>query len=329
MWAEVNAPDEGFTDDGAGDYWTSALVGPDILDRVIRMQARKQHRQVKSFSYEESRLRNAASLDVDHSGILKITVSDTDPKKALDIARDIMTAIHDSMEDMRQIDATGRIAVYQKLNDRQREIVRESEKAVLEMQRRNGVIKIDPQAAASFLQIATLRAALTTDNIELQWRKTQGTEQDPEIQLLEGKIRADQSALNAAINATGDHGPGVTDASDVPEATRESVEANRKMVENQALYEALGKQLSNAQTDATRDAPMLQIVEQPQIGDHPTNLPGVVILLGFLAFGLMVGSALAALRQVYEDYKATPVGGQRLSTLRLHWNGRTPARTAS
>jgi capsule polysaccharide export protein KpsE/RkpR len=329
MWSKVNAPDEGFTDDGAADYWTSALVGPDILDRVIREQARKDHRQVRSFSLEENRLKNTATLDVDHAGLLKITVANTDPRKALDIARDIIFAIHQSMEEMRQLDATGRIAVYQKLLDRQRELVRESEEAVLQTQLRTGVLKIDPQAAESIIQVALLRAAVTTEGIELQWRKTQATELDPDMQRLEAKIHADQAALDAAVNASGYRGLGVTNVSDVPQATRDSMEANRTLIENQALYEALGKQLSNAQTDATRDAPMIQIVEQPELADHPTNWPAAVVLLLYLIFGFMVGCALAGLKQVYQDYKSTPTGGQRLSTLRLHWHSRTPARAAS
>jgi tyrosine-protein kinase Etk/Wzc len=311
------ASSEGVTFKSSEDFWTSVLKGRTIGELVVKNQNLQAVYKEKRISAARQTLVSRTTFDIDRAGLIGVTVSDTDPKRAAAIANDYVASMHAVMANMALTDAAQRKIFFRQEVEKEKDALSQAEYALEETEKKTGVIVLGGQASAAIGQIESLRGRMTAANVELQSLLTAATDQNPDVQRLRSEIAADESELRK-LETEDNPKPGIGNIgpSAVPAATLEYIRATRDVRYHEALFEALLKQLEAAEMDEARSAPLVQVIDPAVPADHPAGLPRSVMVIVGTILGFFFGVLAAVFRQAWRNLKASPSGRGKMDTLR-------------
>ncbi len=308
---------EGVTFKSSEDFWTSVMKGRTIGDYVVKNQDLQTVYKKKLLSSARAELESRTTFDVDRAGLIGVTVTDPDPKRAAAIANEYVASMHAVMANMALTDAAQRKLFFKQQVEEEKEALTKAEFALEETEKRTGVIVLGGQASAVIGQIESLKGRMAAARIELQSLLTAATEQNPDVQRLRSEIAGDQAELD---KLEGEENPnpeiGNIGPKAVPAATLEYIRATRDVRYHETLYEALLKQLEAAEMDEARSAPLVQVIDAATPPDKPSGLPRTLIVIVGAIVGFFFGVFAAVMRQAWRNLKASPEGRGKMDALR-------------
>lgn len=316
LWADLGSKDyEVFTEKNSPDYWESVLQRPQMQDRVIKREDLMAEYHTNSLWVAEILLGALTQVNKEGSGILDITVSDKDPRRAAEIAKAYAASIQQILLETADLDAATRIQFYKAQVAAERRLLEQAEQALVTEEFRSGLIAAGPQTQAVLGQIAGLRARQTELDLQLEQLRSRATDANPRVQRLKTEIAANNQAL---AQAEAMHSTAVADtgAAEVPKASEAYQDAKRQVDNHTAFYQRLGEQLQLAEFDKVRAAPIVEVIEPAVPAGQSGGIRGYWIVLASLLLGFIAGGVAAALRQVYWDYQLTPEGARTLANFK-------------
>jgi uncharacterized protein involved in exopolysaccharide biosynthesis len=299
------------------DVFVAMLTSRTIEDNLInRFDLRKAYR-VKRYQDAEKKLKQNSEVIATKEGLISISVTDRDPKRAAEIANAYVQQLYNVNQNLAITEASQRRLFYEQQIKAEQRQLSSAELALTQVQEKSGLLQPEAQARAIIGGIADLRAQVATHEVQLRTMRSYATENNPELQRAETELAGMRSELAKLehSNAAAGNGNLAIPARQMPEAELEYLRRSREVKYHEALYEFLGKQLEAARIDEGQNAILIQVVDTavaPERKSGPKRLLIVVVstMAAFLVACLAV-LLIEALRRKHQD----PSQGPRLALL--------------
>src|SRR3569833_3945541 len=159
------------------------------------------------------------------------------------------------------------------------------------MQQSTGRLTPGGQAEILLRTGATIRAQITSDEVQLQTLRSFATEENPQVAVLKQEIAALRQQL-AQAESKGSGAKYEVSGGRLPEASLEYIRKLRDLKYHETLFELLAKQYEAARIDEAKQAPVLQVVDRAVVPDKDTRPRGLLLIVGPGLVGLVL-SAIA------------------------------------
>jgi uncharacterized protein involved in exopolysaccharide biosynthesis len=299
------------------DVFVAMLTSRTIGDNLInRFDLQKAYR-VKRYQDAEKKLRQNSEVIATKEGLISISVTDRDPKRAAEIANAYVQQLYNVNQNLAITEASQRRLFYEQQIKAEQRQLSSAELALTQVQEKSGLLQPEAQARAIIGGIADLRAQVATHEVQLRTMRSYATENNPELQRAETELAGmrGQLAKLEHSNAAAGNGNLAIPARQMPEAELEYLRRSREVKYHEALYDFLGKQLEAARIDEGQNAILVQVVDTavaPESKSGPKRL--LIVLVSTTAVFLVACLAvllIEALRRKHQD----PSQGPRLALL--------------
>ncbi|HVN92782.1 MAG TPA: hypothetical protein VMT38_03750 [Terracidiphilus sp.] len=308
----------GFSLRNPNELYLGLLTSRPIADAIIAEFGLKDVYHAKDMTAARRALADATAVTSEKSTLIAISVTDTDKKRAAAIANAYPQQLRELTKNLALTEASQRRLFYEdRLKDAKTDLVN-AELAFQQIQKQKGLIQLDAQSKALITSLADLRAEAADKEVQLQALRSYSTEQNPEVQLLESQLASlrDQTAKLEERNGSPERGGLALE--DVAGAGGDYLRAEHELEYRQALFDLLLKQYDAARWDESRNAAVIQVVEEAIPPDHKSAPRRTVIVLIFTALGLfgawfyLLGRSILAgsprLLQLLAEFKSVPAG---------------------
>jgi len=233
-------------------------------------------------------LAGSTRIDLEESGLIAISVTDPDKKRAADIANDYAIELHQLAQDMAVTEATQRRMFAQaQLKDAQEQLEKAGSNFAV-IQKQKGIYELDSEVRTVSSQLSEIQGKIASKQIEISTLKMSGTAMNPNVREAEAQLAALQVQAGELKNKTDLQKSGRIGFLDVTNGSSEYMAAEKELEYRRTVYDALLKQADTAHLDELKDRVIVQVVDEAIPAEHknPTNRSKVVMqfaLCGFLA----------------------------------------------
>jgi tyrosine-protein kinase Etk/Wzc len=262
-------------------------------------------------------LADHTTVTSEKSTLIAISVTDTDKKRAADIANAYPEQLRALTKNLAVTEASQRRLFYeQRLKDAKEDLV-SAELAFERIQKEKGLVQLDAQTKSLIMSQADLHAQVAAKEVQLQALRSYSTEQNPEVQLLESQLASLQEQSARLEERSSSPKSGSLDLADVAGAGAEYLRAEHELEYRQALFDLLLKQYDAARWDEARNAAVIQVVAEAIPPDRKSGPKRTLVVFMFAALGLLgawfyiLGRNFVAhnprIAQLLAEFKSVPV----------------------
>ncbi len=277
----------GFGVKNPNDIYIGLLNSRPVADAIIhRFELTREYRS-KDMSAARLQLAKNTWVASEKSGLLAVSVTDREKKRAADIANAYTEELRTLSRTLAVTEASQRRLFYEEQLRRTKEDLVEAEEAFLQVQKRRGIVQLDAQGKAMIESMASLRAQVAAKEVQIQAARSYSTDHNPDVQLAEREL----SSLRVQLGRLGQksHSEGFSDLGlgDVPAAGLDFLSAQHEVQYRQILFDLILKQYDAARLDEAKDSAIIQVVEQAIPPDRRTSPHRFVIMVLFAALGFL------------------------------------------
>ena len=293
------------------DILKSRVVGDRLIDDFHLVDVYK----VRDRETAEKVLEGRTKVVTQREGLVRVTVEDTSPQRAADLANDYLRQL-DVLNQQLALTTAGQERAFL-----ERELVKEkdalagAEVALKQVQEKNTGVTPEVQAMAGVSALATTRAQLRAAQIQLSALLASETEQNPEVV----RLRSEIAGLNAQVQNLEKGAPGASNGTPlarVPEAELEFVRRKRDVAFHETLFELLEKEYELAKEQEAKNPSIVQVLDVGIPSTHKAWPPRTIYCLLAFFIGLIVGVMVVALRAMTAAYLRHPGHAEKLAQLR-------------
>jgi uncharacterized protein involved in exopolysaccharide biosynthesis len=299
------------------ELYLGLLASRPVADGIIAEFGLSGVYHARDMTAARKALADRTMITSEKSTLIAISVTDTDKKRAAAIANAYPEQLRNLTKNLAVTEASQRRLFYeQRLKDAKADLV-SAELAFQQIQKQKGLIQLDAQTKALITSLADLHAEVADKEVQLQALRSYSTEQNPEVQLLESQLSSLQDQTAKLEERSGSPESGGLDLADVAGAGADYLRAEHELEYRQALFDLLLKQYDAARWDESRNAAVIQVVEDAIPPDHKSAPRRTVIVLVFAALGLfgawlyILGRNILAgnprVLQLLSEFKSVPV----------------------
>jgi tyrosine-protein kinase Etk/Wzc len=300
------------------DLYIGILQSESVIDSIIKQFDLMNFYHAKRWSDVRAAVKNSSKFVADKDGMIAISVTDKDPKKAAAMANAYVHELYQVNNRLALGGASQRRLFYEQQLAQEKDKLADAEVALKKTEESTGVIAPSGQTENVIRQVSQLQADITLREIQLDSLRTSSTDQNPDVIRLNSELAGLRAQLRDLENGNSKRTPGdisITTAN-VPEAGLEYIRKEREVKYHQLLFDLLARQYEAARMDEARSAPLIQVVDPALVPDRKSApfralwaLTGCV--LGFvLSTGWVLGS------HIYHRMAADEEQGRRLAVLR-------------
>ncbi len=300
------------------DMYIGILESRTIADNVIAACNLRQRYKTKTLIDAEVALRAHTIFESGKDNLIHLSVKDSDPKMASDIANSYLDQLYVVNSDLATGEAAQRIRFYDRSLADEKRALSDAEEALRNTQRKTGVIQFSGQAASIINAIAQARAELASRQVALQSVETYATENNPVVIQLQREIAALKSHVMELEKSEQSVQPGELQipSSQLPEAALENWRRARELKYHETLYDLLTRQSQAAKLDEAKSVPILQVVDHAIPPDKKSGPSRKLLMLGFAAFGFLLAVSWGLVGLFLYRLRRVPEQAQKLDEIR-------------
>jgi len=300
-----------------------------IQDSIINKFGLLAEYRAREMSDARKRLQGNTNIASERSSLIEISVADHDKSRAAEIANAYVDNLRVLSRAIAVTEASRRRVFFEDQLKTEKEALIAAEIAFQKVQQSKGLVRLDAQANAIVMRLASLQSQIAVKEVELQTLRSYSTEQNPAVQLAERELSAMKEG--AAQLERHNDSSGFLDLSlkDVPEAGLDYIRAQREMLYQQSLFDLLLKQYEVARLDEAKDATVIQVVD-PAVEPDRRSAPKrrlIVVLCTFIGFA--VGCILALLSRWKDIVLSSPEGANAYQRLKYAFIHNEPLNTVN
>lgn len=271
----------------SGDLFVGLVADNAVLDPIIdRFDLMKLYDIETRVEMRKKITEDILTSEKDvKSGIVSISVEDTDPQRAADMANAFTDALKSVLEKLAVTDAGMRRVFFEgELKKAHGQLI-EAEDAIKGFQENTGAFKIDEQTAALLQGMAILKANVVAKEVQMTVMKTYAAPDNPDLKKAEEELRAlrEQLKKQEERQDSSSFNP-LMPIGQIPELGLQYVRKLRDYKYSEALYELVTKSYVAARMDEAREAMVIQVIRKATPPDKKTK-PKVVLLVAFAIIG--------------------------------------------
>jgi tyrosine-protein kinase Etk/Wzc len=244
----------------------------------------------KSREETYAQLKKVVSIEVDKkSGLLRIMVEDADPEFAAKLANAHYDVLSQVLSRVAITEAQKKRVFFEKQFQSAKQSLSDAEVNLKKTQQTTGVLEIKTQAAVALEAAASLRAQIVQREVQLSALKGFATENNQDYKRIAGELVGLRAALSK-LEKRNSSDPSLVSSGNLPEQGLEYVRAYREVKYQEAIFEAMAKQLEIAKLEEAKDGNELQqldVAVPPEKKSSPKRVL-LVLLAVFVSAILML-----------------------------------------
>jgi uncharacterized protein involved in exopolysaccharide biosynthesis len=302
----------------SNDLFVAMLRSRTIEDRLIdRFDLRRVY-SVKQYQAARKTLESRSKIGSGDEGLISISVTDRDPKRAADIANAYVDELHELNGNLAMTEAGQRRVFYQQQLDAEREALTQAEVALKQVQEKSGLVQPDAQGRAIVSAVADIRAQVAIHEVQLQAMRTYATESNPDVKRAQQELAGLRAQLAKLERNTGELGNGnlQVPTRQLPAVELEYLRQLRDVKYHEAVYEFLSKQLEASRIDEAKDAILVQVVDKAIIPERKSSPRRALIVLVTAVVAFVLSCLGVLLMETLRRKQEDPNERARLTQLR-------------
>jgi uncharacterized protein involved in exopolysaccharide biosynthesis len=314
------------------EMYVSMLKSESVEDAVIQKYGLLAEYHKKYYYDARKTLEWRTTIDGSKKdGLIRLSFEDHNPARAAEIANGYVEILRSLSQHLAITEAAQRRVIFEQQLEKTKSDLAASEEALKQTELTTGFAQIDAQSRALIGSAASLRAQLVAKEVQIEAMKSYAGQGNPDLQEQENEL----AGLRAQFSQlTGSNGSSPDDLflskGNVPEAELEYARKLRDVKYNEAIFEALARQLEIAKIDEAREGGFLQVVNPAVTPERKSFPKRAWITLGAAALGLSLAMMIALLQVRVERIRANPVGAEQLAQLKeAVFRGARSAKTGS
>jgi uncharacterized protein involved in exopolysaccharide biosynthesis len=302
------------------DVFVAMLKSRTIEDSLInRFDLRKVY-NVKRYQDARKTLEKRSEIDPEKEGLISISVSDRDPKRAADIANAWVDELRSLNQSLALTEAAQRRVFFEQKLTKERDDLATSELALKQIEQKTGLIQPDAQTRALIGAVADVRAQIASKEVQLQSLRTYATPNNPDVKRVQtelSELQAQYARLTRMSGAGPDSAEGNVEVptGKVTQATLEYLHVARDLKYHEALYDFLARQLEAARIDEAKNAVVVQVVDRAVEPERKSSPKRLLIVAITAALSFLLACLVVLVREAIRRKKQDPVEAQRLAAL--------------
>ena len=300
------------------DLFVAMLQSRTIEDRLIdRFDLRRVY-WVKQYQAARKKLAERSNIVAEKEGLISISVTDRDPKRAADLANAYVDLLHELNGNLAITEAGQRRVFYQQQLDAEREALTQAEVALKQVQEKSGLIQPDAQGKAIVEAVADMRAQVAIHEVQLQSMRAYATASNPDVIRAQQELAGLRAQLAKLERSTGELGNGnlQVPTRQLPEVELEYLRRLRDVKYHEALYDFLTKQLEASRIDEAKDAILVQVVDKAVLPERKSAPRRTLIVLVTAAVAFLLACLGVLLMETLRRKQEDPIERARLAQLR-------------
>jgi uncharacterized protein involved in exopolysaccharide biosynthesis len=299
------------------DLLRSGTVAGHLIDRFQLQHAYHKRYRIDTAKYLA---RHTAILDDKKSGVISITVTDTDPQRARDLAQGYLDELNLLVNRTSSSSAQReRIFIEQRLNAVHAEL-ENAQQAMSDFSSTHATVDIREQTRAMVDSGAKLQAQLIATQGELDsLRQIYG---DGNVRVLAAQARSADlkreliklGGTSAQLPTPGDsksNAVGTTESEDealypplrqLPRLAVPYADLYRKVRVQETVYELLTQQYEIARIQEAKDIPVVNVIDAPGIPEKKSFPPRIILTLVLTAFVVCFSAAVLLVNERWKSF---------------------------
>ncbi len=305
------------------DLYIGLLESRLVADAIVRRFDLTKAYRTKTMAAARERLAGNAKITSEKSGLISITVTDGDMRRAADIANAYTDELRALTKNLAVTEAARRRLFYEDQLRQTKDALDAAEVHFQDVQQKSGLVSLNAQSVAMIESLGSLHAQVAAKQVEVEAMRSYSTDNNPEVQLAKSELRSLETEAARAEQHGRSSAPSGLGLADVPEAGMEYLRAQHEVQYQLTLFDLLLKQYDAARLDEGKEAAIIQVVE-PAVPPEKKSAPqrGVIMLLATL-IGLFVSYLVVRLLHWLETEEANPVHGEALRNLKNALTGQS------
>ncbi len=278
------------------DLYIGILGGRTIAENLTARFELKAYYGVKTATDARKKLARKTDIDSGKDSLIKISVEDTDPQRAADLANGYIDELQKANARLAVTESGGRRLFFERALQKERESLAAAELSLKTSQQSSGVVQLSGQTEAVMRSIAGMRNEIAAQEVALERMKSGATAQNPDVIRQETEVKELRNQLHKLEFGTAGKGSSASllEFSKLPGAGLESLRRVRELQYHETLFELLVKQYEAARIDEAKEAPAIQVVDYavpPELKSFPMR--GIIaVVCGLLAGLFAVGKII-------------------------------------
>lgn len=250
-------------------------------------------------------------------GLIRITVTDRDPRMAADIANAYVDDFRKMSEHLAITEASQRRMFFQQQLLEANDNLANAEEALKHTEQSTGILQIDSQARSLIESAAVLRGQIAAKEVQLQGMRSYATDDNPAMVVAAQEL----AELKAQLSKLA--GSDKTSSSDIivprgniPSAGMEYIRKLRDVKYYETISELIAKQFELAKLDEAREGAIVQVADLAVPPDKKSSPHRAltVVLMTLVAFAIAMLWVLASAR--WEQMLRDPEKSRKLLIMR-------------
>jgi tyrosine-protein kinase Etk/Wzc len=300
------------------DMYVGFLESRTIADGIIEKFHLQSVYKAKNIEIARVILKNQSEFEDAKDGLIHISVKDTDPKRASDLANGYVDALYQLNSSLAITEAAQRRVFFDEQLMTERNALTSAEDDLKKTEQETGVIQLTGQDEAIIRNIADVRAQIASREVQLQSIRTFETDQNPDVTRIQQEIDTLRRQLASLESAQQKTPAGTTQmpAGQVPGVSLEYARKLREVRYHETLFDLLSKQYEAAKIDEAKSAPIIQVVDRavPPLKKSGPHRLLICIGAGFVAF--ILASLWSFVRHSFRRIQAIPENAAKLREMR-------------
>jgi tyrosine-protein kinase Etk/Wzc len=308
------------------DLFTTMLKSRSVQHAIVDQFNLRRVYGVKLDEDARKKLNQRSDISDDDQGIITISVSDHDPKRAADMANAYVNQLRLLNQTLGVSEAARQRLFYQQKMDAEREELSKAELALSQAQEKTGLVQPDAQGRAIIEAVATTRAQVALAEVQMQAMRTYATPSNPDLQRKEQELAGLRAELAKLERSSGSLGNGQVEIPTrrLPEVELDYLRRSRDLKYHEALYEFLNKQLEAARIDEAKEAIVVQVIDKAVVPGKKSGPKRMLIVLVSTLLAFFLSCAWGLVVEVFRRKRQDPYEAARLEMIRSAWQSSSP-----
>jgi uncharacterized protein involved in exopolysaccharide biosynthesis len=303
-----------------GDVYVGIMKSRTMADTLVdRFNLLSHYEANGSRQKARDQLEKYTEIKTSKEGLISVTVSDADPRKAAEIANAYIEELGKLSNVLAISQASRSRLFYEQQLKQAKDNLGRAEIALKRGLDTGGIVSVDVESKTIVETIARIRAQISAKEVQLNAMSSFVTTNNQEYKRAEEELASLRKQLLRLESGRQQAG---ADSGEKDDASFESIKSLRDVKYYQMLYELLAKQYELARLEEAKDPTLIQILDKAAVPERKIRpRPMLYMFIGILA-GLIVGIGGAFALDRMQKSSADPATSQKLGRLRKGIRGK-------
>lgn len=247
----------------SGDMYVSLFRSHTVEDSVIKRFGLMERYHKKNMVDTRFKFEHYSTVVLGvKDGLIRITVTDRDPKLAAEMANDYVDAFRNLSKNLAITEASQRRLFFEQQLREANNNLTNAEEEMKKTQQSTGMLQVDSQARTLIQSAAVLRGQISAKEVELHAMLSYATEDNPQVIVAQQELAGLKSQL-AKLTRTDTNADSeiLLPKGNIPQAGIEYLRKLRDLKYYETIEELIAKQFEMAKLDEARQGAIVQVAD--------------------------------------------------------------------